>query len=89
MLIEIHGGHPGIGQMKSLARGFVWWPGLDNDVDNIVKDCRECQQNPPVPASAPLHPWKWPTHPSMRLHVDYAGPLEGKMSLIATDSYSK
>ena len=29
VLGELHGGHPGVSRMKALARGLVWWPGLD------------------------------------------------------------
>ena len=39
VLIELHGGHPGISQMKSLARGQVWWPGMDQEIENMVKQC--------------------------------------------------
>ena len=45
-----------------------------------------CQATPPV---APLHPWKWPTKPWSRLHLDFAGPLQNKMFLILIDAHSK
>ena len=31
--------------MKALARHLVWWPKLDNDVEDVVKHCDDCQQN--------------------------------------------
>ena len=86
---ELHQGYPGINRMKGLARGFVWWPGMDQQLENMVKSCPSCQVNQKSPAVAPLHPWEWPQHPWARLHVDYAGPFQGKMFLITVDAYSK
>ena len=54
MLTELHAGHPGISRMKSLARGLVWWPGLDQEIENTVKQCSSCQQNKPALPTAPL-----------------------------------
>ena len=89
VLIDLHSGHPGVTEMKALARSLVWWPGLDPELENMVKGCTQCQQNRPSPAIAPLHPWQWPTRPWSRLHIDYAGPMEGKMFLIVIDAHSK
>ena len=89
VLIELHGGHPGTSRMKSLARGLVWWPGMDQEIENMVKQCSDCQQSRPSPPTAPLHPWCWPTRPWTRFHVDFAGPMEGKMFLIVIDAHSK
>ena len=86
---ELHQGHPGITHMKGLARSFVWWPGMDRQLEEKVKSCQSCQQNQSIPAEAPLYPWEWPKRPWARLHVDYAGPFLGKMFLITTDAYSK
>ena len=89
VLIELHGGHPGVSRMKSLARGLVWWPGMDQEIESMVRHCSDCQQNRPLPPSAPLHPWCWPTRPWTRLHMDFAGPIEGKMFLVVIDAHSK
>ena len=89
MIEELHQGHPGITRMKGLARSFVWWPGMDKQLEEKVRSCTSCQQNQNTPAVAPLHPWEWPKHPWTRLHVDYAGPFLGKMFLITVDAYSK
>ena len=89
VLTELHEGHPGISRMKSLARMYVWWPGISNDIASTVRHCLECQQQQPTPAVAPLHPWSWPTRPWARLHLDYAGPFQGKMILVLIDAHSK
>ena len=89
VLQELHEGHPGISRMKSLARMYVWWPGISADIEKSVRLCPECQQTQSSPPLAPLNPWKWPTRPWARLHLDFAGPLEGKNILIAIDAHSK
>ena len=37
-LLLLHDGHPGISEMKALARSYVWWPNIDADIDAQVKD---------------------------------------------------
>ena len=89
VLQELHGGHPGVSRMKSLSRMFVWWPGIDKDIETLVSKCSHCQATRPSPPLAPLQPWSWPSRPWARLHIDYAGPVEGKMLLVVIDAHSK
>ena len=35
------------------------------------------------PAVALLHPWLWPARPWSRVHLDFAGPFQGQMFLVA------
>jgi len=48
-----------------------------------VLPARRVDQNPQKP------PWSWPTRPWARLHLDYAGPMEGRMVLVTIDAHSK
>lgn len=89
MLDELHTAHPGVVRMKTLARSHMWWPCIDQDIEDTVKHCEACQKNKALPAKAPLHPWAWPTVPWERVHVDFVGPFLGKMFFIAVDSHSK
>jgi len=89
VLQELHEGHPGISKMKALARMYVWWPGINSEIEKSVRLCRECQEVQSSPPPAPLNPWKWPTRPWARLHLDFAGPFEGKTILITIDAHSK
>ena len=66
---ELHEGHPGASRMKSLARGYVWLPNMDAELEGKVKDCILCQTNQKSPPPAPLHPWEWPERPWSRLHA--------------------
>ena len=89
VMTMLHDGHPGMTRMKAIARGVVWWPGIDAEIEKKVKECHECQVNQKSPTTASLHPWEWPSQPWSRLHIDFAGPFEGKMFLVVADSHSK
>jgi hypothetical protein len=75
--------------MKALARSHVWWPGLDNDIEQQVKSCKGCQSIRNAPEEAPIHPWEFPMKPWQRIHVDFAGPFMGSMFLIVVDAHFK
>ena len=89
VLQELHEGHPGISKMKALARMYVWWPGMNADIEKSVRRCGECQQVQSSPPPAPLNPWRWPSRPWARLHLDFAGPFQGKTILVLIDAHSK
>ena len=89
MLKLLHEGHPGITRMKALARGVVWWSGMDSELESKVNECEACQANRKSPPKAPLHPWEWPSKPWSHLHIDHAGPFLGEIFLIVVDAYSK
>ena len=89
ILKELHQCHPGISRMKALARSYVWWPGMDQDIVLAVNKCQPCQENQSNVHRAPIHPWEWTNKPWVRLHIDHAGPYLNKYFLIVVDSYSK
>ena len=89
VLKELHEGHPGIARMKGLARMHMWWPGMDLDIEQVVCKCEDCQKNQAAPPQAPLQQWSWPKQPWSRIHIDYAGPLQGSMYLVVIDAHSK
>jgi len=63
--------------------------GGDKNLEEMAAGCQACQSAKQAPAAAPLHPWIWPTKPWQRVHVDFAGPIQGKMYFIAVDAHSK
>ena len=89
VLLELHQGHPGITRMKALARCYVWWPGIDTDLESVVRQCSNCQQIRKSPPDTILHPWEWPGEAWSRIHIDYAGPIKNQMLLIIVDAYTK
>lgn len=89
VLASLHEGHLGVVKMKSLARSYVWWPGIDGQIEDLAKSCTGCQQTQRQPQPAPVHTWEWPSAPWQRIHIDYAGPFLDHMFLIVVDAHSK
>lgn len=86
---EFHRGHPGIVRMKSIARMYAYWPGMDAEVESSVKACEGCASAAKYAQKAPLQPWNPTIRPLERVHIDFAGPCSGQYYLIVVDSYSK
>ena len=85
----LHNTHMGSSAMKNMARRYVWWPGMDHDIEMVSKTCKSCQLNQPLPTKTLPHPWDVPEHPWHRIHIDFAGPFGGVMWLVVVCSYSK
>jgi len=68
VLEELHEAHTGISKMKMLACSYVWWPKLDNDMNNLAKNFISCQVTGTSPPKAPLHPWECPAQPCSHLY---------------------
>ena len=82
VLSILHEMHLRVSRMKSLARGYVWWPGMDKEIEERRRSCLTCQLQQKAPQTVPLHPWEWPYRPWFRLHTDYTGPFMGKTFFI-------
>lgn len=85
-LQELHRDHPEVARMKVVTLRFMWWPGLEKEIEQMGKSCQACQTTKGYSPVAPLHPWIWPWK---RVHLDFAGPFQGAMFLVAVDTYSK
>lgn len=89
ILKELHMGHPGVVKMKGLARSYLWWPSLDDDIEALSRNCEGCRHTQADPPSQVLHSWESPAVPWHRVHIDFAGPFQGFMFLVVVDAYSK
>ncbi|XP_055606665.1 uncharacterized protein K02A2.6-like [Uranotaenia lowii] len=85
----LHKGHPGIERMRSVARNYVYWPGIDDQIAQRVKACVECSKAAKFNIKTNLQSWSAPERPWQRIHADFAGPVDGNFFLIVVDSYSK
>ncbi|KAJ8347520.1 hypothetical protein SKAU_G00261090 [Synaphobranchus kaupii] len=80
VLSMAHEGHLGIVKLKQRCRDLVWWPGIDRDIEALVRDCAPCllsgKTRPPVPT--PLQPVPWPSRPWEHLQPDICGEIHGR-----------
>ena len=88
MFEELHVGHPGIFRMKELARSYFWWPNVDLEIKQTVRNCSSCQKVTKPPATAPLAPWLWPSNPWHRIHIDFPDD-EKRYYFIFVDAHSR
>ncbi|XP_055590265.1 uncharacterized protein K02A2.6-like [Uranotaenia lowii] len=86
---QIHQGHPGIERSKAIARGIVFWPQINNDIKDNVQRCSSCVSAAKSPPQASPQPWPSADGPWQRLHIDFAGPVEGFYYLVVVDSFTK
>ncbi|BHF61942.1 hypothetical protein SprV_0100492200 [Sparganum proliferum] len=89
VLRQFHSAHPGISRMKLIARSFAYWSGIDGDIDDLVRRYSRCQQAAEMSPRQPPIPWQIPEGLWSRVHIDFAGPLNGVSYLILVDAYLK
>ena len=77
LLNDLHSEHSGCVRMKRLARKYMWWPRMDSDIEQMVKQCGPCQVNAKNPVKE-FASWSWSIGPWQRLHMDFGGPFLGK-----------
>ncbi|XP_037521037.1 uncharacterized protein K02A2.6-like [Rhipicephalus sanguineus] len=85
----LHETHPGMATMKNIARSLFWFPGLDGEIERLVRECPACVQAAAMPPAQTPVPWPTTGEKWSRLHADYAGPIEGHMILVVVDSETK
>jgi len=39
MVEELHRGRPGVARMKAVACSYLWWPGLDKELEDFAQNC--------------------------------------------------
>jgi len=89
LLEEIHGAHLGMAKMKAVARQYFWWPKIDKEIEEYVKDCEACKAATNNPSKSPLIKFQEAEFPFDKIHIDFAGPFKGKTYLILIDAFTK
>ena len=85
-LSKIHSRHQGILQCCLRVSSAVWWPGVKQQVQQLVKSCPACTQagvahrQPMISSPLPNHPWEKIASHLFELH--------GKTYLLVVDYFS-
>ncbi len=91
ILQEAHKGHPGMVRMKRLLRGTYWWPGMDNQINDMVRFCHGCQLSEKSRPAMPQPETKIPTpqKPGIQYAIDICGDYDGHYLVVLIDCYSR
>ena len=87
ILSDLHDSHQGSVCTKQRARLTVYWPGIDNDIDNIILSCQLCQDHLPAHPKEPLIQKPKPLRPFQEIAVDYC-TYGGQQFLIIVDCFT-
>ena len=80
ILATAHQHHLGIVKTKGLLREKVWWPGIDQEVEKMIKECHACQVTGSSKVNyEPLEATKIPSTNWHTVALDIQGPYPKKI----------
>ena len=88
VLKTLHAAHQGIEKTRARARQVVYWPGLGNDIQTLVAECRVCERYSSANQKEPLIPHELPTLRFQRVCADIA-EVRSTPYLVVVDAMSK
>ncbi|PAA65850.1 hypothetical protein BOX15_Mlig025290g1 [Macrostomum lignano] len=87
ILTDLHASHQGLHKTKQRARMVVYWPGIDRDIENTVKQCQSCREHLPSQIREPMTTQDQPDRCFQHIHADFCEHA-GKKFLVLVDAYS-
>ena len=84
-----HEGHQGMVRTKARLREKVWWPHMDEQVEQFVKACYPCQLVGPRAKPEPVRSTKLPEGPWTDIAIDLVEIPGGNHLLVAVDNYTR
>lgn len=88
--------HQGMVRTKQRLREIYWWPAMDRNVEEMIRDCRICAESDRVvkAGTAPLVMTPWPNGPWEKLAIDVRGPdgsvgMSNRFAVVVIDYFSK
>ena len=71
VLSELDNSHQGAVRTKQRARLTVYWPGIDNDIENVVFSCKQCQDHLSSNHKEPILLKPTPVRPFQEVAADF------------------
>ena len=87
VLAQLHKAHQGIVQTKERARLSIYWPGINNDIENMIAACVVCQDHLPSQCKEPMVAKPRPARPFQETAADLCY-YAGRQYLIWVDCYT-
>ena len=84
---QLHESHQGTVRTKQRARLSVYWPGIDNDIDNTILSCKHCQDHLPSHAREPTVQKSRADRPFQEIAIDLCSHA-GHTYLIIVDCHT-
>lgn len=88
MMKRAHEGHFGMIKTKSRAREIIWWPGINNQLEQMITNCDICARYQSQQRKEPLQSTELPERPWERVAVDLC-EFRGDVYLVLVDYYSR
>ena len=89
MLYEFHACHLGMSKTKGLARATLWWPKLDQAIEDKVKFLLHVSSEPERSCQSPATSVGVAgTSMVENIIIDHAGPYHNQLWLIIVDAHS-
>ena len=70
VLRDLHASHQGVERTRRRARQTVYWPGIDEDIVTLVKNCQQCQEHQASQTKEPILSEPVPSLPFQNASAD-------------------
>lgn len=90
-LTKAHEGHFGASSMKRLLGQYMWWPGLNREIERMVAKCVICTRVSLVPKPLPIKSRRLPDGPMENVQIDflYVPGCGSQELLVMADTFSR
>ncbi|XP_042145244.1 uncharacterized protein K02A2.6-like [Ixodes scapularis] len=87
VLSVLHSAHGGVRKMKSRAKAVIFWPNMGSDIEQMAKNCAECQKYKPKNVKLPLLSHDIPKLPWQTIGIDLCYHNDQEF-IVVVDFYS-